>query len=85
MFALQSKGHLGTPQNDISVQEINYSLLYCRRSIVANNGGSDDRVAAIVEGNHQSGFPVWRSAANRIGPAAALHPRDGNRPARAIG
>ena len=62
-----------------------YSLLYCRGPIVADNSCCDDRVAAIVEGNRQSGFAVRRSARDRIGPAATLHPGDDNRPTWAIG
>ena len=82
---LQAERYARPAQNHLSIQEINHRRLDLGCSIMVDNGGSDDGVTAIIESNHQGRFAGRRGTGDRIGPATTLHPRHGDRSARALG
>src|SRR3954454_21508778 len=71
---------LGPAQDELPVEEIERETL-CRRDLVAlRDDGGDHHIALVVEchGEHVARLPVGDG--DVVGPAAPVHPFDGDRP-----
>ena len=76
---LQTKRYLGPTQDGLAVKELYNAGLDYRRPIVRDYDGGDDGVTVIVESNRQCRLSCAKWTGDRVRPAAALHPRDGDR------
>jgi len=78
---LQAQRDLGPAQDGFAVKELDGARLDRRRAIMRDHHRGDDGVAVIVEGNRERRLSCPKWTGDRVGPAAALHPRDRDRAA----